>query len=141
KEVDFQSTVTGGLQTDDPDLIALQNRVFTPMSFKTDIDDWNFSGQVSLNYEITEKIRTYATYSLGFKPVGVNLGGIPTDSGEPMLELAVVKPDKVNHFELGVTSDPLEDVILNTSAFPSQIKDYQTNVLSSQLGVTRGYLA
>lgn len=141
KEVDFQSTVTGGLQTDDPDLIALQNRVFTPMSFKTDIDDWNFSGQVSLNYEITEKIRTYATYSLGFKPVGLNLGGIPTDNGEPMLELAVVKPEKVNHFELGVKSEPLEDVILNISAFLSNIKDYQTNVLSSQLGVTRGYLA
>jgi iron complex outermembrane receptor protein len=141
KEVDFQSTVTGGLQTDDPDLIALQNRVFTPMSFKTDIDDWNFSGQVSLNYEITEKIRTYATYSLGFKPVGLNLGGIPTDNGEPMLELAVVKPEKVNHFELGIKSEPLEDVILNISAFLSNIKDYQTNVLSSQLGVTRGYLA
>src|SRR5690606_12688063 len=103
--------------------------------------DWNFSGQVSLNYEITEKIRTYATYSLGFKPVGLNLGGIPTDNGEPMLELAVVKPEKVNHFELGIKSEPLEDVILNISAFLSNIKDYQTNVLSSQLGVTRGYLA
>src|SRR5690606_10234372 len=35
KEVDFDRTITGGLQTDDPELIALQNRVFSPMTFQT----------------------------------------------------------------------------------------------------------
>lgn len=141
KEVDYQSTVTGGLQTDDPDLIALQNRVFSPQSFVTDIDDWNVSGQASLSYKFNEKTRTFATYSLAFKPVGLNLGGIPTEDGVPLLDLAVVKPEKVNHFEIGFKSEPTSSTTLNITVFNTNIDDYQTNVLSSQLGVTRGYLA
>jgi len=141
KEVDFERTITGGLQTDDPELIALKDRVFSPMSFKTDIDDWNFSGQLTLNYKAGENLRAYGTYSLGFKPVGLNLGGIPSEEGQPLLELAVVKPEKVNHFELGIKSEPFEHTILNLTAFLTDIEDHQTNVQSSQLGVTRGYLA
>lgn len=141
KEVNFERTVTGGLQTDDPALIALQNKVFTPMSFQTDIDDWNLSGQLTLSHLLHENLRVYGTYSLGFKPVGLNLGGIPTEDGVPLLELAVVKPEKVNHFELGLKSEPFKNAIFNLTAFRTDIKDYQTNVQSSQLGVTRGYLA
>lgn len=141
KEVDFDRTITGGLQTDDPELIALQNRVFSPMSFQTDIDDWNISGQMTLNYRAGENLRVYGTYSLGFKPVGLNLGGIPSEGDQPLLELAVVKPEKVNHFELGFKSEPFQHTILNVTAFLTDIKDYQTNVQSSELGVTRGYLA
>ncbi|WP_108425412.1 TonB-dependent receptor [Flagellimonas amoyensis] len=141
KEVDFENTVTGGLQTDDPALIALQNRVFTPMSFQTDIDDWNLSGQLTLSHILHENFRVYGTYSLGFKPVGLNLGGIPTEDGVPLLELAVVKPEKVDHFELGLKSEPFKNAIFNLTAFRTDIKDYQTNVQSAQLGVTRGYLA
>ncbi|MCR9226835.1 MAG: TonB-dependent receptor [Flavobacteriaceae bacterium] len=141
KEVDFERTVTGGLETDDQELIALQNRVFTPISFRTDIDDWNLSGQLTLGYDTVENLRFYGTYSLGFKPVGLNLGGIPSEDGEPLLELAVVRPEKVHHFELGLKSEPFTNAILNVTAFHTDIKDYQTNVRSSQLGVTRGYLA
>lgn len=141
KEVDFQRTVTGGLQTDDPELIALQERVFTPISFQTDIDDWNLSGQLTVDYSVRENLRVYGTYSLGFKPVGLNLGGIPTEDGEPLLELAVVRPEKTHHFELGLKSEPFKNVVLNITGFNTTINDYQTNVRSSQLGVTRGYLA
>lgn len=141
KEVDFQRTVTGGLQTDDPELIALQERVFTPISFQTDIDDWNLSGQLTVDYSVQENLRVYGTYSLGFKPVGLNLGGIPTEDGEPLLELAVVRPEKTHHFELGLKSEPFKNAVLNITGFNTTINDYQTNVRSSQLGVTRGYLA
>jgi iron complex outermembrane receptor protein len=141
KEVDFQRTVTGGLQTDDPELIALQERVFTPISFQTDIDDWNLSGQLTVDYSVQENLRVYGTYSLGFKPVGLNLGGIPSEDGEPLLELAVVRPEKTHHFELGLKSEPFKNAVLNITGFNTTINDYQTNVRSSQLGVTRGYLA
>ena len=141
KEVDFDRVITGGLQTDDPALIALKDRVFTPISFQTDIDDWNISGQLTLDYSVLDNFRVYGTYSLGFKPVGLNLGGIPSEDGQPLLELAVVEPETVNHFELGFKSEPFGNAILNLTAFLTDIKDYQTNVQSSQLGVTRGYLA
>ena len=51
------------------------------------------------------------------------------------------KPEKTNHFELGFKSEPFEHTILNLTAFLTDIEDHQTNVQSSQLGVTRGYLA
>src|SRR5690606_20249462 len=79
KEVDFDQIITGGLQTEDPALIALRDRVFTPMRFETDIDDWNISGQLTLDYGVLDNFRIYGTYSLGFKPVGLNLGGIPSE--------------------------------------------------------------
>lgn len=141
KKVDFQRTVIGGLQTNDPDLIALKNRVFTPLAFQTDIDDWNLSGQLTAGYSPWETLRFYGTYSLGFKPVGLNLGGIPTENGVPLMDLAVVRPEKVYHMELGLKSEPFKNTVWNITAFHTDIRDYQTNVMSSELGVTRGYLA
>lgn len=141
KEVSFSRTVTGGLQTTDPALLALQRRVFTPIEFETDVDDWNVSGQVSLKYDLHQRVRAYITYALGFKPVGLNLGGIPTENGQPLLELAVIKPERVNHFELGFKSEPFKNAVLNLTGYYTDIKDYQTNVRASQLGVARGYLA
>lgn len=141
KSVDFSRTVTGGLQTTDAALLALQRRVFTPIEFQTDVDDWNVSGQLSLQYSFHPKVRAYATYALSFKPVGLNLGGIPTDADGPMLELAVVKPERVNHFELGIKSEPFKNSVINLTGYYTDIHDYQTNVRASQLGVARGYLA
>lgn len=141
KEVDFERTVSGGLETNDPALIALQNRVFTPLSFQADIDDWNVSGQLGLRYAFNERIMTYTTYSYGFKPVGLNLGGIPTENGEPVLDLAVIKPERVSHFEAGLKAQPVKNGKLNLSLFNTNIFDYQTTVRSAQIGVIRGYLA
>jgi iron complex outermembrane receptor protein len=141
KEVDFNRTVTGGLQTNDPDLIALQERVFRPISFQSDIDDWNLSGQFGLRYSFNKNVMTYASYSYGFKPVGLNLGGIPTENGEPILELAVVKPERVSHIEVGVKTQPIKNGKLNLTVFNTDIFDYQTTVRSAEIGVIRGYLA
>ncbi len=141
KKIDFQRTVTGGLQTEDPKLLSLQARVFTPISFATAVDNWNVSGQLSFNYLLGENLRTYATYSLAFKPVGLNLGGIPSENGQPLLDLAVVKPERVNHLEVGIKSEPLQQTTLNLTAYYTDIRDYQTNVRSADLGVSRGYLA
>jgi iron complex outermembrane receptor protein len=141
KKVDFQRTVTGGLQTTDAALLALQRRVFTPISFQTEADDWNVSGQLSIQYKFHPRVRAYATYALSFKPVGLNLGGIPTNADGPMLELAVIKPERVNHFELGFKSEPFKNAVLNLTGYYTDIHDYQTNVRASELGVARGYLA
>lgn len=141
KEVDFQRTVSGGLQTDDPALIALQNRVFTPLAFQADIDDWNLSGSFNLRYIFTETMMAFATYSHGFKPVGLNLGGIPTENGEPLLDLAVIKPERVSHFELGIKTSPIKNSTANFTFFNTDIFDYQTTVRSAEIGVIRGFLA
>ncbi|PPK84098.1 iron complex outermembrane receptor protein [Neolewinella xylanilytica] len=141
KYADFNQTVYGGLSTTDSNLIALQQRVFQPQNFTADVDDLNLSGQLTVNYAAAASYRFYGTYSLAFKPVGLNLGGLPAADGKPILDLAIVKPERVNHFELGMKSEPIHHATLNLSAFYTSIDDYQTNVQSSQLGVTRGYLA
>lgn len=141
KAVDFEQTVSGGLKTSDPELIALQNRVFSPLAFQVDVEDWNVSGQLGLRYAFNKRAMAYATYSYGFKPVGLNLGGIPTENGEPVLDLAVVQPERVSHFEVGFKTKPLSNSTLNFTVFNTDIFDYQTTVRSAEIGVIRGYLA
>jgi iron complex outermembrane recepter protein len=141
KEIDFKREVYGGLQTNDPNLIALQRSVYSNQAFNANVDDWNVSGQFTLNYRVYERLKIYGTYSIGFKPVGLNLGGLPTQNGQPMIDLAVIKPERANHFEIGIKTEPIKNSTLNLTIFNTDIYDYQALVQSPQLGVNRGYLA
>lgn len=141
KYVDFKRETYGGLVTDDPDLIALQDKVYTDQAFTADVDDVNYSGQLTAAFNISDKYRVFATYALGFKPVGLNLGGLPTSDGEPMVELAVVKPEQVNHVEIGFKSEPVKNTLFNVTLYNTDITNYQTNVQVAELNVVRGYLA
>lgn len=142
KDVDYNRVTYGGLQTTDPALLALKAAVYSNQQFETSTDNNNLSGNLTLSYRPTSKLNVYGTFSTAYKPVGVNVGGLPTTStGEADLSVAVVKPEYVQHYELGVKSNPVQGAIFNITAFNTDIKDYQTNVQSPQLGVNRGYLA
>jgi len=141
KKVDYDRKTYGGLQTNDPALIALKNLVYTDQAFKADVDETNFSGNLTVSYKVSEKINTYVTYTKSYKPVGVNLGGLPTIAGQPALELAVIKPEEVSHIEIGVKTTPFKSTVVNFSVFNTEIKNYQTQVQSAELGVNRGYLS
>ena len=142
KSVNFDQQVYGGLQTDDPRLIALKLSVLAPQAYTADVDDTNLSGQVTLAYGLARAVNTYVTYSTNFKSVGLNLNGLPTDAvGRPLLETATVKPEDVRHFEVGVKTEPFRGVTANVTAFNTGINDFQTQVVNSQVGVLRGYLA
>src|SRR5690606_1505700 len=78
KEGDYSQTVYGGLQTDDPALIALQRSIYAPAAYTADVSDTNVSGQFTVGYALTERINSYATYATAFKSVGLNVaGGLP----------------------------------------------------------------
>ncbi|MGB8195092.1 MAG: TonB-dependent receptor [Chitinophagaceae bacterium] len=141
KEVDFDRKTYGGLQTTDPALLAIKRSVYTDQTFATDVDESNFSGQLTLSFRARKNINAFATYSLSYKPVGINLGGLPTDNGRIMLELATIRPEDVSHFELGVKTNPTRNSTLNITFHRSIIKDYQTQVQTAEVGVNRGYLA
>jgi iron complex outermembrane receptor protein len=141
KEVDFNRKTYGGLETTDPDLIALKRLVYTDQAFTADVDESNLSGQATLSFKPSEKINTFATYSTSYKPVGVNLGGLPTSSGEVMLDLARIKPEYTNHIEAGIKTSLAPNLILNLVFHHTEIDDYQTNVQTAEIGVNRGYLA
>lgn len=142
KEADYARKTYGGLQTTDPALIALQKSVYSDQSFASDTDKTDFSGNLTLTYKASDKINAYATYAKSYKPVGVNVAGLPTDSkGQPLLDLAVIKPEKVSHYEVGVKTSPFRNSVFNLAFFNTEIKDFQTNVQAAELGVNRGYLA
>jgi iron complex outermembrane recepter protein len=141
KEVDFNRQTYGGLDTTDPALIALKRAVYTDQAFKANVEESNLSGQVTLSYKPAPRINAFVTYSNSYKPVGVNLGGLPTASGEVLTNLARIKPEYVNHFEFGIKTKPTERSTLNVVAHHTNIKDFQTQVQTAEVGVNRGYLA
>lgn len=142
KDVDYDRKTYGGQQTTDATLLKLKAAVYTDQRFTTSTNNNNLSGNITLSYRPNDKLNTFATYSTGYKPVGVNVGGLPTTStGAPDLAVAVVKPEYVQHYEIGVKTKPTAGALFNLTAFDTEIKDYQTNVQSPQLGVNRGYLA
>ena len=57
------------------------------------------------------------------------------------LDLAVIKPEDVKNFEIGIKTTPSDNFTLNLTLYNTDIEDYQTNVQSPELGVNRGYIA
>lgn len=141
KDVAFSRTTYGGLQTTDPALLALKRLVYSDQAFNADVTDRNFSGQVTLAYKQSKNFNTFLTYSTGYKPVGLNLGGLPTINGLPALDLATIKPEGTKHLEVGFKTRPSVNTTFNLTAYNTDISDYQTLVQTPDPAVNRGYLA
>jgi len=141
KDVDYKRVARGGLQTTDAALLAIKNGVYSDQSYLASADERNFTYSLTASYRPNRRINTFATYSTSFKPIGVNVAGLPTVNGAAATDLAVIKPEDTKHYELGIKSTPADNLTLNLTFHNSDIKDYQTNVQSPQLGVNRGYIA
>ncbi|PJJ09270.1 iron complex outermembrane receptor protein [Flavobacterium sp. 1] len=142
KDADYDRKTYGGLQTTDPALIALKKKVYTDQNFSSNNDDTDFSGNITVSYKASDKINAYGTFAKSYKPIGVNVAGLPTPpAGQTLGDLATVKPEDVTHYEFGVKTSPIANSILNLTYFNTDIKDFQTNVQAAELGVNRGYLA
>ena len=120
-----------------------QRDALTPQRFEPSFSAWNFSYDFNVNYKVTDDVLVYATYAKSFKSGGINLNGVPNDSaGNPLVQVGSVKPESVNHFELGVKSQFWDRrVTFNLSAFHTTISDFQALVNSGAVSTTRGYLA
>jgi iron complex outermembrane receptor protein len=120
-----------------------QRGILAPQSYEAKFSDWNISGDFTAAYDIAPDVLAYATYAKSFKSGGINLAGLPLDAtNNPILGAATVKPEKVDHFEVGLKTQFLNRrATLNLAAFWTNIKDYQATVTNGQLGVLRGYLA
>lgn len=143
KDVNYDRVAKGGLQTTNPDLIKIKNGVYSSQAYVADADEYNFTYSFTAAYKPSNRINAFATYSTSFKPVGVNVAGLPSVIGgtAPDLSLAVIKPESTKHYELGVKTTPIDNFTLNVVFHNSDIKNYQTNVQSPDLSVNRGYIA
>ena len=142
KDVDFDQQVYGGLQTTDPALIVLQQSILAPQAYAANVSDTNASGQLTVGYKLASRLNAYATYATGFKSVGLNLNGVPTDAAnQPVLSAAAVKPEDTRNVELGLKSEPFAGATANFTVYDTQIKNFQAQVTNGSVGVIRGYLA
>ncbi len=126
----------------DPIKVA-QRGIYAPQVSAPSVNDWNFSYDLTLSYEIVPDVLAYATYAKSFKTAGINQNGLPLDAaGNPITAAGVIKPESVQHFEAGVKTQFWDNrATFNLSAFRTDIKNYQATVNNGQLGVLRGYLA
>jgi iron complex outermembrane receptor protein len=120
-----------------------QLAVLAPQAFDVNFSDWNFSWDVTAAYDVTRDVHLYATYAKSFKTGGVNLNGVPADAtGTPLLDLATVKPESVNHYEAGIKTQFLDrKATFNVAIFRTEIGNYQAQVSNYTVGALRGYLA
>ena len=137
-----QLVLFNGPFANDPWIVA-QRGVRAPQFFQPNFSKWNLSYDLTASYELAPDVLGYATYSRAFKSGGVNLNGVPTDNnGAPILSAGTVKPEKVDHFEVGLKSQFWDRrATLNLTGFWTQVRDFQANVTNGQLGLLRGYLA
>jgi iron complex outermembrane receptor protein len=140
KDADYVATVTNGTGTA---LTADQRGVLAPQSYRATFDDWNLSYDLTLSYDLGSDALAFAKYARSFKTGGINLAGLPLDAANnPILGAATVKPEKIDHVEIGLKSEFLDGrAKANVAAFRTQVQDYQANVRNAQLAVLRGYLA
>src|SRR5690606_62587 len=113
----------------------LKNSLYSAQAFTADIDDTNLSGQLTVAFKPSERINTFATFSTGFKPVGLNLGGLPNSNGQPLLELAVIKPERVLHYEVGIKAQPTRTSSISLTVYNTDVRDYQAQVQAADLSV------
>src|SRR5690606_31881486 len=85
-----------------PEQFAAVNSIYTDQTFDVDADAGNLSGQLSLQYKFNPQYNVYATYSKSYKPIGIDVGGLPVMEGRVATALAEVNPDGVNRVEFGV---------------------------------------
>jgi iron complex outermembrane receptor protein len=137
----FRDPTTGALITDVR--TVAQRDQLTPQRIEPEFSDWNFSYDLNVSYEISRDILLYAAYAKSFKSGGINLNGVPNDAqGNPLVQVAAIEPETVNHYEAGIKSEFLDGRgILNLSVFRTDIRDFQALVNSGAVSTTRGYLA
>ena len=124
-------------------VLTAQCGIYQPQVSAPSVSDWNFSYDLNVRYQVASDVLAYASYAKSFKTVGINQNGLPLDAAnQPITSAGTVKPESVNHFELGVKTQFFDRrATLNLAAFLTDIKDYQATVNNGQYGVLRGYLA
>lgn len=108
----------------------LRDAIYPERSYTTSVKDDALTGQITLAYDVATDVLAYATYSRGSKSGGLSLGDLPAGVSP------VVKPEKVNAWEVGVKSQFLDRAAtLNTALYWTEVTDYQAGI-TEQIGNT-----
>lgn len=120
-----------------------QRAAMTPAIPRYELDKtWHsLSALVTVSQKVSDNALVYATYSRGSKSGGLNLSRVPPDIVES--GLAVVGPETVDHFELGLKSQwlhPSGRVLANVTLFHTTIDQYQNTIRDTGREPARSYI-
>ena len=143
KDGSYAQTTTGGSVTPDATLLSRRLGIARPQSFSASTDDGSWSGQLAVAYDLDSNLHAYGTYSRGYKSGGINMTALPLNSaGLPSLAAAVIEPEQVSTYEIGLKSELFDRLVTaNVAVFATEVNDFQANVVDSGPGALRGYLA
>lgn len=128
------------------DLNSLANKLGFPLAGQPDPTDTtlyfpagtnklafsNVSFKAGINYQITDRVLTYGTYSQGFKS-----GGWTTRATVPILTAPTFDPEEADTFEVGLKGQFLDRRLqTNIAGFFTKYKDLQVTVYSGISPVT-----
>jgi iron complex outermembrane recepter protein len=143
KSGNYEALTQGGAATTDSTLLTRRLGIARPQAYDARISGGSLSGQIALSYDLTSDVHSYATFARGYKSGGINMAGLPTTAaGLPALTSAVVRPEKVTTYEVGLKTQLLDRLLTaNVAAYYTTVHDFQANVVDSGPGALRGYLA
>jgi iron complex outermembrane receptor protein len=105
--------------------IATRNSFGAPLYYNDHEHNGSLSWLATLTYKPTPDEIIYGTYSRGNKSGGINVSNLP-----PGID-AVVKPERVDNYEVGLKSEFLDrKVIFNAAAYWIEDSDYQATVVA-----------
>ena len=109
---------------------ALRNSYGPTTSYTAETSNDSFSGQANLAYQASDSVLAYATYARGAKSGGLNIANLPSGVSP------VVRPEKVDHFEVGIKTSPVPGVTLNGAAFWTEVRDFQATFSDGVRSIT-----
>lgn len=105
-----------------------RSRLVFPAAHQDESEEWReWTGKVALDYTLNNSVLLFASAARGFKAGGYN-GGAMTDQAE----VAMVDPEFLNSYELGIKSDFLSNKVrLNASLFRYDFKEQQVFIVQA----------
>jgi iron complex outermembrane receptor protein len=144
-DIGDRATVTAGTRyTDEKREFAGRNTGLTQLTGsplfaredKVSFDNWTYN--VALDYDVTDDVMAYASFSTGFKAAGwspdcfsPNIPGIDNACYRPVDE------EEIESFEIGVRSVLMDSLRLNVTYFNNVYEGLQIGATVPDLGFTR----
>ncbi|CAN5869280.1 TonB-dependent receptor [soil metagenome] len=116
---------------------AIRNQLNPVVAYTAETSDDSLAWRATLSWKATDDVLLYASYARGNKSGGLNLSNLPAGIS------AVIAPEKVDNYELGVKSQFFgRAVTLNAAAFWTDVANYQTAITEQIVGTTnfRNYI-
>ncbi|MBI1251730.1 MAG: TonB-dependent receptor [Alphaproteobacteria bacterium] len=118
-------------------------------TYQSTIEEEETTGTVGLNYDLTDDILVYLSYSRGYKAGGINLDrdapaalginpatGLVVGTQAQVNDIATFDPEFSDSYELGVRSQWFDGTLtLNVTLFQTDYEDFQLNTFNG-LGFT-----